>query len=322
MKETEKKKTATKDRSPKKSVAKSQPRKKNITKKQSPKKPVVENRFAKESKTKDRPPKKKVVKKKHPGKMTLSIFAMLLWVAASVIASQYVIGYIMVWTMGSDGASTPLATAIYSALSYVLAMILIILVPACAASKMKKKRGSKKDKTKESKQELVGANRKTLGLQGLPTWTDVGLAPVGFIIYALLAAGLIALFNLIPWFNATQEQDVGFSYLITGFDRSLAFFTLVVIAPIAEEVIFRGWLYGKMREKIASEYSNLVSIIVSILLVSILFGAVHGQWNVGVNVFALSIVLCGLREITGTIYAGMFLHILKNGVAFWLIYMI
>ena len=108
---------------------------------------------------------------------------------------------------------------------------------------------------------------------------------------------------------------------MSGGDRVLAFLTLVVVAPIAEEIVFRGWLYGKMREKIASEYSNKVSMVVSILLVSLLFGAVHGQWNVGVNVFAMSVVLCGLREITGTIYAGILLHMLKNGVAFWMLYM-
>ena len=116
-------------------------------------------------------------------------------------------------------------------------------------------------------------------------------------------------------------QDVGFSYYISGADRLVAFVTLVVVAPIAEEVIFRGWLYGKMREKIAAEYSNVASMIISSLLVSILFGLVHMQWNVGVNVFALSLVLCGLREVTGTIYAGILLHMLKNGVAFWLLYM-
>ena len=58
------------------------------------------------------------------------------------------------------------------------------------------------------------------------------------------------------------------------------------------------------------------------LIVSILFGVLHGQWNVGVNVFALSLVLCGLREITGTIYAGMIVHILKNALAFYLLYLV
>ena len=38
------------------------------------------------------------------------------------------------------------------------------------------------------------------------------------------------------------------------------------------------------------------------------------------NVFALSVALCVLREITGTIYAGILTHMIKNGVAFYLLY--
>ncbi|MBQ2637586.1 CPBP family intramembrane metalloprotease, partial [Candidatus Saccharibacteria bacterium] len=57
-------------------------------------------------------------------------------------------------------------------------------------------------------------------------------------------------------------------------------------------------------------------------ITSVLFAIMHGQWNVGVNVFAMSIVLCLLREMNGTIYSGILLHILKNGVAFVLLYIL
>ena len=51
-------------------------------------------------------------------------------------------------------------------------------------------------------------------------------------------------------------------------------------------------------------------------LVSALFGVAHGQWNVGLDVFVLSMVACGLREATGSIWAGIVLHMIKNMVAF------
>ena len=251
--------------------------------------------------------------KKHPWRLAFSVVAMLVWVGASVIVSQLAVGYLMIWIIGAEEFGKPVSTAIFSALSYVVAMLLIIIVPWLISRRRSKKKGL----PAEGKE----AELRTLGLFGWPTWTDVGLAPVGFIVYALLAGGIVALFSLFPWFDAEEVQEVGFSYYVSGGDRVLAFLTLVVVAPIAEEIVFRGWLYGKMREKIASEYSNKVSMVVSILLVSLLFGAVHGQWNVGVNVFAMSVVLCGLREITGTIYAGILLHMLKNGVAFWMLYM-
>ena len=60
--------------------------------------------------------------------------------------------------------------------------------------------------------------------------------------------------------------------------------------------------------------------VAAVLITSLVFGVMHFQWNVGVNVFALSVVLCVMREVTGTIYAGILLHMLKNGVAFYLLY--
>lgn len=257
---------------------------------------------------------------KHPWRLAFSILLMMIWVASSVIVSQLAVGWLMTLIIGAETLAKPVPTAVYSALSYTLALFMVVVIPGNSSFtwRVKTHEGAKEHKGKVNGKM---ANRKVLGLWDWPTWTDIGLAPVGFIVYYILAAVLVSLFSLFPWFDVSEVQNVGFSYYVGGFDRVIAFITLVVVAPIAEEVIFRGWLYGKMREKIAAEYSNVVSMIVSILLVSLLFGIVHFQWNVGVNVFALSIVLCGLREITGTIYAGILLHMLKNGVAFWLLFM-
>ncbi len=227
----------------------------------------------------------------------LYIVGILLLVGAVTILSQIAVGYTMLLILGKNTFSQPVPTAIYSALSYVVTMLVIIFIH---------KR----------------TDRKTLGLHGLPTWTDVGLAPVGYLAYLVLAFALVSFFSMFPWFNVNEVQDVGFSVYVFGFDRVVAFVTLVVIAPIAEEIIFRGWLYGKMRAKLCNVMSSRASMIISMLLVSLLFGAVHMQWNVGVNVFALSLVLCALREINGTIYSGIFLHMIKNGIAFFLLFIL
>lgn len=265
---------------------------------------------------KDVKPNKEVKKKdsKHRGRLALEVLMITVYAGGATIVSQYVIGYLMVWIVGAEAMEKPVMTGVFSALSYLLTLVMVLAVPLSKSHKQKKAK-------KTGKWKWVNSDRKTLGLSGWPTWTDIGLAPVGFLVYCLLAAGLIALFSLFPWFNAEEAQEIGFSYYVNGFDRVVAFVTLVVVAPIAEEIIFRGWLYGWLREKIAAEYSNKVSMIVSIFLVSLLFGLVHGQWNVGVNVFAMSIVLCGMREITGTIYSGILLHMVKNGVAFWMLFM-
>ena len=220
----------------------------------------------------------------------LVIAILCLWVFASTVASQFLIGWGIILLFGKEALSQPVWTAVYSALSYIVALSLIIFVP----------------------RRWLKTSRNELGLTGWPTWTDVGLSPVAFIAATLLAAGAATFFSMFPWFNANELQDVGFNTYMVGGDRIIAFITLVIVAPIAEEIIFRGWLYGKIREK--------VGIVASTLIVSALFGIVHMQWNVGVNVFCLSVVLCGLREVTGTIYAGILTHMVKNGVAFYLLY--
>lgn len=228
------------------------------------------------------------------------ILLMCLWVFSSIIATQFLLGWLMIFILGRETLSQPVWTTVYSALSYTMAMALIIFVP----------------------RKIIKVSRKDLGLSGWPTWTDIGLSPVAYIASMLLAAGLVALFTVFPWFNANEVQETGFSIYMSGGDRIIAFITLVIIAPIAEEIIFRGWLYGKIRESLIGKMSERVGIIISILIVSLLFGIIHLQWNVGVNVFCLSVVLCGLREVTGTIYAGILTHMLKNGVAFYLLYVL
>ena len=232
-------------------------------------------------------------------KTVAAIGLMCIWVFASAITVQIVMSWLMLWLLGREAATQPVWIAVYSALSYLITLALIIFVPM----------------------RWVKISRNDLGLRGWPTWTDIGLAPVGFIVAMILAAGLVVLFSAFPWFNADEAQKIGFSVYVSGGDRIIAFITLVVITPIAEEIIFRGWLYGKVRGKL-SKMPEWAGIIISTLVVSVLFGLIHMQWNVGVNVFCLSVVMCGLREVTGTIYSGILAHMIKNGVAFYLVYVL
>lgn len=252
-------------------------------------------------------------------KVLLKALIYTIWAGAAVIVSQLAIGYLMVFIVGAETFRQPLPTAIYSALSYIFAIVLLIIIPKLLNDRQThhKSTSKEKHKTTDSKTYL-----EKLGIKGWLTWADIGLAPLGMIAYLLLSAALMALFSAFPWFNAEEVQDVGFSTYVSGLDRMIAFFVIVVVAPIAEEVIFRGFLYGKLKDTLTNNYSKALTIIISNLLVSLIFGIVHLQWNVGVNVFAMSVILCGLREFTGTIYSGIILHMLKNGIAFYLLYVL
>jgi membrane protease YdiL (CAAX protease family) len=157
--------------------------------------------------------------------------------------------------------------------------------------------------------------RDEIGMRGLPTWTDLLLAPIGFIV-TLFAAGALTMLMMaiLPDVNWEQAQEVGYHGLYRMQDFIMAFICLVVLAPLCEEIIFRGWLYGKLRFRMPA--------LLAILIVSVLFGIMHGQWNVGVTVFAMSLGMCVLREFTGTIWAGVLLHMIKNGIAFYFLFVV
>ena len=232
------------------------------------------------------------------------VIFLLLWTGLSFIASQFIIALPFSLILG-DKLLEPLWLCIYDALVYLLTLTLVILVPPQLIKLYRRQHPHKKLPP-------LTTSPTELGFKQLPTFVDIGLAPVGYAVYLILASAFTAFMQIFPWFISDQTQDVGFSYFITGTDRVIAMIALVFIAPIAEEIIMRGWLYGKLRTKL--------KIPLAILLTSLLFAILHGQWNVGVSVFALSIVLCLLREITGTIWSGILLHMLSNGIAFYLLY--
>lgn len=241
----------------------------------------------------------KPTKSTHRLRSGLSILALPIWVVVALYASEFFVAIILSRFLSYETLLTPLWSSLYTALTYALTLALIIFVPV----KLFK---------------IWHTSREELGLSDLPTWTDLALAPVGLVATIAFGTALIYLAGLLfPSLDLTQSQDLaGFENLITGLDRTLAFFSLVVIAPVAEELIFRGWLYGKLRAKLPSK----LSLPLAMLIVSVLFDLVHGQWNVGLTVFAMSLVSCTFREITGTAYAGILLHMLKNGVAFVLLF--
>lgn len=210
-------------------------------------------------------------------------------------AAQFIVGVPMLIILGSDTLKTPLVATIFSVLVYSLSFIFLLFAL----------------KHIKPLKDLVTRNE--LGFKDLVTFSDIGLAIAGLFGYLTFSAILTALFSVFPWFNLTENQPLLYSTLISPLNKVFAAIALVVFGPILEEVIYRGLIYGKLRKK--------HSLITSILIVSILFGFLHGQWNVGVDVFALSVVACLMRETTGTIYAGIILHILKNTIAFYFLFM-
>lgn len=126
--------------------------------------------------------------------------------------------------------------------------------------------------------------------------------------FVTTAVTLTLLSELIPVFDADQNQDNPFKDATNNFEIVLSFVALVIIAPLAEEIIFRGFLYRALKSKARP--------VVAAIIASVIFGLAHLQWNVGVDTFVLSLFLIWVYEKTGTLWSAFALHALKNLIAF------
>ncbi|MDO4781385.1 MAG: CPBP family intramembrane metalloprotease [Candidatus Saccharibacteria bacterium] len=247
-----------------------------------------------------------MVKRIRKYKTPLAVVLLPLWVYAMFWAAQLAVElvvYVLVLLRVPLTSIHPTAlTTILSAVIYIVAFGLVVWLPWA-----------------------VRRSRTTLRQLGVANWPevlDVLLAPATFVLYVIASALLLATLASILPIDVAQRQALPFdpSQFMLPWERMLAFFTLVVVAPLAEELLFRGYLYGKLRSRARA--------VVAIILTGLAFGLAHAwgglgaplQWAVVIDTFALGLFLSGLREYTGAIWAGLLVHMIKNGIAFYFLF--
>ena len=158
--------------------------------------------------------------------------------------------------------------------------------------------------------------RKTIGLVR-PRWRDVLYVLLGFVGYYVLYFAIISISNILMPIDLNQKQDIGFDQTHNSVGSLIIIaISLVVLPPIVEEIVFRGFLFRGLRRSFTP--------IIAALITSVLFAIPHSWqstdghtlWNAAIDTFSLSLVLCYLRERTGTLWAGINVHALKNLIAF------
>lgn len=163
---------------------------------------------------------------------------------------------------------------------------------------------------------------KAIGLVA-PAARDIGYAIAGFAAYFVLLVGSTVVIELlIPGLNLDQEQEIGFSRETTGYALWLVFASLVLLPAVTEEIITRGFLYTGLRSKL--------HFLTAAIITSALFAVAHLQWGSGnallwaaaVDTFILSMILVYLREKTGSLWSPIAVHMIKNGYAFLLLFVI
>ncbi len=142
-----------------------------------------------------------------------------------------------------------------------------------------------------------------------------GLAaiPFYFILY-LLTVGLVS--HFVPGLNINQQQQIGFSNVHGLTPLVLTFISLVVLPPLAEEIMVRGFLYTSLKKALPTVWAVLVTSAI-FAVAHLPEGGVAGPLYIAaLDTFVLSLILIYLREKTGSLWAPITLHAIKNGIAF------
>ena len=126
-------------------------------------------------------------------------------------------------------------------------------------------------------------------------------------IILLLFVGLLNQYLLTNFFDIEikpQEILEKFKELENSFEISIFVIGSAVVAPIYEELLFRGIIFPKLIQK--------TNFTVALLLSSLIFAVLHFHLSALLPLFVLSIILSITYLYTSTIWASISLHALFN----------
>ena len=107
-------------------------------------------------------------------------------------------------------------------------------------------------------------------------------------------------------FEVQEQPMVEYFGESEGAARVLAFLAIAIFAPIAEELVFRGAMYGALKDKIGAVFAAVI--------VSAIFALIHFSLIAILPIFLLSIVLIALYERYGDLTAPIAAHCAFNTI--------
>ncbi|MDN3454063.1 MULTISPECIES: CPBP family intramembrane glutamic endopeptidase [unclassified Psychrobacter] len=157
-----------------------------------------------------------------------------------------------------------------------------------------------------------GMLRQYLALK--PFSVSVGMRVLGLLLVFMIASqALTYMLDMTPLvFVDPLYQSVSSVWLLV--------FAIVVVAPIYEEVVFRGILWSAITEQFtAPSYSENHGAIVASMVTSLIFAVIHVQYGIYEisTIVVLALIFCYARIKSGSLLLPIVLHIVNNGAAMW-----
>ncbi len=139
---------------------------------------------------------------------------------------------------------------------------------------------------------------------------------LGYVVLAYFAAiGLVNIYGIaIDVFGLEQlepSQQLEDDFYDHDSVVILTGLAIVFMAPVAEEIFFRGFIFGGLRRYLNLPIAGLIS--------GLLFAAAHGDPGLIVPFAGIGLVLAYLYERSGTLLAPIGVHFVFNGLSFMLL---
>ena len=168
-----------------------------------------------------------------------------------------------------------------------------------------------------------------MDVRGLKPWRQLGLFRRNPVVCIGMALGLVAcaypLVALAAKLEALALHGEGQPQNIVEFflnasqatDKRAVYMTMalaVVVAPVAEETIFRGYIYGVLKGRVGGVAAAVVS--------ALFFAGMHVNVGSLAPLFVLALCLTVAYEATGSLLVNIFMHALFNLVMLLLLMML
>lgn len=147
-----------------------------------------------------------------------------------------------------------------------------------------------------------------LGLRGAGALRSIGVGLAWLAAaYPLILLAQVVSYSALPE-GASPQDIVEFLSADTSWGGRMAVAVLAVgVAPVAEEVVFRGYLQGVLRQ--------LVGRVAGLAIPSLLFAGIHSHVPSYLGLFVFGMALALIYERTGNLWASVAAHAVFNAVS-------
>ncbi len=162
----------------------------------------------------------------------------------------------------------------------------------------------------------AGQGHRELGLVASSPGKLLAWGSVGGLLGLASNYGLFMLLYLVVWLVSGRHLTSPDSEAILSLGRFYQVIAIVatsILAPLCEELFFRGALYSAMRKSLSRNRALILNALV--------FALLHLKWQGLPSLFALGLIFAYLYEETGSIFPGVIAHAINNTVVLSVIYL-